>query len=306
VIAAIIEREGYIPNELARGLTKNTSAMIGVVIPDINNTFFSAVLMGIENEFLKHGCNTFVCNTHGQIRKEKEYIDMLLSRRVAGIIFVGTRPINKDASSHLVDLATRLPVMLINDTIENSDIGYVLTNEEKGMNDAVHYLYDLGHRRIALLNGNQAFTTYRYKLNGYRRAMKELKLSEKVGYIVDTEPYEKGGYEGMKKLRALSVPPTAVVSASDQIAIGAMREVFESGKNVPNDMSVVGFSNIPLSNEIYPRLTTVDQYPQQTGKLTAQLLAAQIENKGTGHEGLRMDTTMVIRASCAPYRDLKA
>jgi DNA-binding LacI/PurR family transcriptional regulator len=254
LIAEVIKEQNYVPNELARGLTRNSFSTIGVIMPDINNTFFSAVLLGIELELEKSGLSTLVCNTHGQIEREKRYLEMLASRR---------------------------------------------TNEEQGMGLAVEYLYGLGHRRIGFLNGNPPFTTYRYKLDGFTAAMQRLGLEMCEGCVQSVEPYEKGGYGGMRRLGQLPWRPTAVVTANDQVAIGAMCAVFESGRTVPRDMSVVGFSNTPISAEIYPRLTTVDQFPYDTGKTAAQQLVEQIDQRNTRHSGLRIDCRMIVRASCA-------
>jgi DNA-binding LacI/PurR family transcriptional regulator len=299
LIAEVIKEQSYVPNELARGLTRNIFSTIGVIMPDINNTFFSAVLLGIELELEKSGYSTLVCNTHGHIEREKRYLEMLASRRVAGIIFVGTRPLAAEDNAHIVELARKVPVMLINDRLASEDVSFVMTNEEQGMGLAVEYLYGLGHRNIGLLNGNPPFTTYRYKLDGFTGAMKRLGLEIRDGFVQSIEPYEKGGYSGMLKIGQLASRPTAVVTANDQIAIGAVRAVFESGWMVPRDMSIVGFSNTPISAEVYPRLTTVDQFPYDTGKVAAQQLMEQIDTKNTRHSGLRIDCKMMVRASCA-------
>lgn len=299
LIAEVIKEQNYVPNELARGLTRNIFSTIGVIMPDINNTFFSAVLLGIELELEKSGYSTLVCNTHGHIDREKHYLEMLISRRVAGIIFVGTRPLADEDNAHIVELAHKVPVMLINDRLASEHVSFVMTNEEQGMGLAVEYLYGLGHRNIGFLNGNPPFTTYRYKLDGFVGAMKRLGLEIHEGYMQGIDPYEKGGYSGMLKIGQLASRPTAVVTANDQIAIGAVRAVFESGWAVPRDMSVVGFSNTPISAEVYPRLTTVDQFPYDTGKTAAQQLIEQIDRRNTRHSGLRIDCKMMIRASCA-------
>ena len=301
-IAAVIEEQKYVPNELARGLTRNTSAMVGVIMPDINNTFFSAVLMGIEHELEKHGYNTFVCNTHGKIDREKRYLEMLHSRRVAGIIFVGTRPLARQDNEHIVELAQKTPVMLINDRLDTDNASFVMTDENQGMGLAVEYLMDLGHRRIAFLNGKPPFTTYRYKRTGFETFMNRFEIPLRAEYTMEIDPYEKGGYIGMQSLMALPEAPTAVVCANDQIAIGAVRAVFEGGGVVPNSMSIVGFSNTPISAEVYPRLTTVDQFPYETGKTAARCLTEQIASKNTQHSGLRMPCGLMVRATCAPVQ----
>lgn len=298
LLAQIISEQNYKPNELARGLIMRRSNMVGVILPDINNIYFPPIMLGIEGELDAKGYSTFICNTLGNISKEKQYVDALLSHKVAGIIFIGTRPVDQAKSSHVVELAEKLPVVLINDYIENSNVNFVTNNESKGIARAVSYLFGLGHRRIAFLNGKLAMTTYAYKREGFQQIAGELNLDWKR-YYIETDPYEAGGHQAMKQMFRQEAPPTAVVTANDQMAIGAIRAVFESGRSVPKDVSVVGFSNVPISGEIYPRLTTVDQHPIYTGKTAAKLLLSQIREKQSARSAVWLETKLVIRDSCA-------
>lgn len=298
-ILETIEKSGYLPNELARGLSKNSSRIIGVVMPDINNIFFPAVLLGVESELERNGYCTFICNTHNDIKKEKDYIRMMSSLRIAGVIFIGTRPIKKEENTQIFDLAETTPVLIINDFFKGHDISFVMTDETKGMSEVVRYLGELGHKRIALINGAPEHTTYMYKKKGFLEGCQQLGINNER-YIINAQPYESGGYEAMSQLLRIDVGerPTAIVGANDQLAIGTMRAVFENGYTVPEDFSVVGFSNAPISGEIYPKLTTVDQFPYETGKLAASMMVSQIHS-GNAKRNCMMDTKLVIRDSCA-------
>jgi DNA-binding LacI/PurR family transcriptional regulator len=295
-----IQKSGYIPNELARGLTKESSKIIGVIMPDINNIFFPSVLLGIEDELDRNGYYTFICNTHGDINKEKHYINTMTSLKIAGVIFMGTRPVKKRDNLHIFDLAKIKPVLLINDCFERHEISYIMTNESQGVIDAVRYLYSLNHRRIALLNGHLDYTTYVYKKAGFIEGCRQLGLDNEQ-YVLSVNPYETGGYDAMSELLKIDVAnrPTAIITVNDQLAIGAVRSVFENGYNVPKDFSIIGFSNTPISKEIYPKLTTVDQFPYETGKKAAKMIVDQINSKNTERKKNVMKTKLVIRDSCA-------
>jgi len=299
VLAQVIAEQNYKPNELARSLIMNSSNIVGVILPDINNIYFSPIMLGIEGELEKHGYSTFICNTHGDILKEKQYVDTLLTYRVAGFVFIGTRPCDKAKSRHIVELAEQHPVVLINDYIEDSSVNFIMNNEGKGVEQAISHLYDLGHRRIGFLNSHIPMTTYAYKKAGFQQIMRKLGLDWEKFYL-ETNMYESGGHQAMKLLMERPELPTAVAAANDQMAIGAIRAVFESGRTVPGDVSVVGYSNVPMAGEIYPRLTTIDQHPIYTGKAAAKLLLSQINDKQPTHGTIWLDTKLVIRDSSAP------
>lgn len=305
VLAAIISEQNYKRNELARDLVMNKSRMVGVILPDINNIYFSPIMMGIERELEEKGYSTFICNTHGDIEKEKNYINVLQSYRVAGMIFIGTRPLDREKSVHVAELAEYLPVVLINDYILDSHVSFVANNEARGIEQALQYLYDIGHRKIGFINGNLPMTTYSYKKNGFQLMMERLGLDWQQFYI-EEDPYEAGGYRASCSFLKRDVHPTAVITANDQMAIGATRAIFEKGYRVPQDISVVGYSNVPISGEIYPRLTTVDQFPIYTGKVAAEMLITQIKKQGANEARSQMttwlDTQLVIRDSTASCR----
>lgn len=297
-IMAAIKESGYMPNELARGLTKNTSTVIGLIMPDINNIFFPTVVLGIEKELDKNGFSTFICNSQGIAVKEASQLKMLMARKVAGIISIGTRPINMKDNEHLIEVSKSTPLLLINECFPNHDISYIMTDETQGMMEAVNYLYELGHRRIAFINGKYSHTTYKYKKEGYTKACKDLGIDAER-YIFNAEPYEKGGFKAMRQvINVKNDRPTAVVAANDQMAIGAIRASFEAGYNVPNDFSIIGYSNAPISGEIFPRLTTVDQYPYEIGKNAARTLVNIIKHGNSISNRTVLKTKLVIRNSC--------
>lgn len=294
-----IKELDYKPNAIARGLIKGSINTIGVIIPDINNLFYPAVIRGIEDGMEKQGYSIFLCNTDEDLEKEKKYIDTLFEKNVDGIIFMGTRPNGLKNNEHIVALSEKLPVLMINDDILGSNVYSVITDEVNGAYKAVSYLISLGHKRIAFINGDADFTTYKYKLQGYERAMSDNGKEIDRELVINETPYELGGYRGTKRLLSLLNPPTAVFAASDQIAIGAIRAISEAGLKIPGDISVIGYGDVPMASEIYPALTSVNQFPYNTGKLAAEtLINICMDNKPEQRKTV-MEPELSVRDSCA-------
>lgn len=287
----------YTPPALKRNFLRESTDTIGLLLPDIKNIFYPTIIRGIEEELEKNDYNFFLCITDENIDKEKKYLNTLLKKGVEGIVFLGTRP-TEVTSEHVVNLSQRMPVLIINDYIIGSNVYSVMTDEVDGAYKAIRYLIDLGHTKIAFINGDVEFTTYRYKFRGYEHALLDNKVPVRDEYIIKETPYEIGGYRGAKKLLALQDPPTAIFTASDQIAVGVIRAISEEGYSIPDDFSLVGFSDIPLAAELCPPLTTVNQFPYKTGKLAASIIMKLIRNEELEQRKIILETHLSIRKSC--------
>ncbi|MDI3547176.1 MAG: LacI family transcriptional regulator [Halanaerobiales bacterium] len=296
-VEKVIKELNFKPNVFARGLIKKSINTIGVILPDLNNLFYPAVIKGIEDELEKQNYNIFLCNTDESITKEKKYIKTLLEKHVDGIIFLGTRPTGFENNKHIVELSKKLPVLMINDYIIGSNVYSVMTDEVNGAYKAVNYFLSLGHKKIGFINGNVDFTTYKYKLRGYKKALEDNKIPLNEKYVINETPYEKGGYLGVKKLLSLKDRPTAIFTASDQIAIGAMNAIFESGYS-SDDFSVIGYGDIPILNELYSGLTTVNQFPYYTGQLAAETIIKVINQEELKQRKIILEPELSIRKSC--------
>lgn len=299
LINNIMYEMNYQPNALARGLIKKETKTIGVIIPDIDNLFYPAVVRGIEDALGIKDYNVFLCNTDKGIEKEKKYINTLLEKRVDGIIFMGTRPIDPEKNEHILRLSNKLPILMINDSILGAGIYSVLTDEIEGAYKAVKYLLGLGHKKIAYVTGEADYTTYKNKQEGYESALREHAIPINPLYIVRDLPYAEGGKRAAKRLFELEKDrPTAIFAGSDQIAMGVMKAAYEAGYRIPDDISVVGFANVSISADLYPGLTTVDQFPYETGKLAANTLTKIIYGQELKQKKFIMEPQLIIRESC--------
>ena len=168
----------------------------------------------------------------------------------------------------------------------------------EGSYQATNYLESLGHKKIALIDGKLDYSINRDKLLGYKNLLYEKGIEARDDYIIFDTPYEDGGYRGAKKLLALKDRPTAILCASDQLAIGAMSALYEQGFSIPGDFSLVGFGNIPISAKIYPPLTTVDQFPRTMGSLSAKIIMKSINNEVIEQRKTLVYPELRIRNSC--------
>lgn len=297
-VQRIIEEMKYTPNALARGLIIKSTKAIGVIIQDINNMFYPAVIRGIEDTFNENGNGIFLCNTDGDMEKEINYINSLMERRADGVILMGTRPVGVRNNQHIFRMLKMIPIVMLNDSVMGLDVYSVQNDEVQGAYDAINYLVSLGHTKIAIINGIGNFTTYVYKQTGYEKALIDNDLPINVNYEVKIVPHESGGYEGVQRLIDQDDPPTAILAASDQIALGVYKGIYENGLRIPEDFSIIGFGGISLAKELYPELTTVDQSPYILGQTAAEVMAKVIEGEDIEDKNTIINTKLIIRKSC--------
>lgn len=302
LIERVIQETNYFPNALARGLIQARTGTIGVIIPDINNLFYPAVVRGLEDSLERNGYNLFLCNTDQYIDKEIKYINALLEKRVDGVVLMGTRPIDPKKNLHIKALSRRVPVVMINDYVVGSEAYSVLSDEVDGAYDAVKYLIELGHTRIAYFSGDSAYTTYINKQKGYEMALSESKIPIREKYIFRDVADEEGGARSASKMLAGEFPkPTAIFAASDQTALGVIKTVFEAHLRVPEDYSIVGYANVPISSRLYPELTTINQFPYETGKMAAELLTRVIAGEKPNQRKFIVEPKLIVRNSCSIF-----
>ena len=296
IVSDVMKELGYSRFTRAENMVRKTMKTIGLLIPDIKNIFLPLLVKAVEDEMDKNGYNIFLCHTDENIAREKRYLDTLLAKGVDGIVLVGTRPAKLN-HEYISNISKKIPVMIINDYIIGSNVYSVMADEVEGSYKAISYLISLGHKKIAFINGDVDYTTYRYKYRGYEKALSDNAIEINPGYIIKETPYEDGGFRGAEKLMALPDRPTAIFTASDQIAIGVIRGVYESGYIIPDDVSLVSISGLPLSAELYPSLTTIDVFPSIAGRTAASILLKLINGEKLTQKKILIDPKLIIRES---------
>ncbi|WP_048602701.1 catabolite control protein A [Rubeoparvulum massiliense] len=272
-----IQRLGYRPNAVARGLASKRTKTVGVVIPDVSNPFYSELVRGIEDIANMYDYNIFLCNSDEHKGKELRLIETMLEKQVDGLLFMGA----KVTQDHREILQTgHVPVVLSSTLDEEGILPSVSINHGKAMEEGVHYLHELGHQRIALISGppdEPLFGTIR--LQAFRRAMTNVGLTIDENMICTGDMHYESGFEETKKLLQQSQPPTAIFAVSDEMAIGAIHAILDQGLRVPEDISVLGFDNTRLATMVRPLLTTVVQPMYDIGAVSMRLLTKYMMNE---------------------------
>ncbi len=297
-VLAAMEALNYRPNAAARSLRSGETRTIGLIVPDNSNPFFAEIARVIEDIGFDNGYSVILCNSDGNIQKEKSYVQLLISKRVDGVIFIASQ----GTSAAISDLAAQhIPIVIADRQIGHPDVDEVMVDNEQGGYQATQYLLSLGHRRIGCICGPSRLTPSSLRFKGYQRALKDGGVPFREELVVSGDLRFQGGERCMRKLLDLPQRPTAVFAFNDMMAIGAIRAIRNAGLRVPEDISLVGFDNIPISTATYPALTTVAQPIPRLAKTITHLLIERIQK---AHEScparqVTLETHLVVRDSCA-------
>jgi LacI family transcriptional regulator len=265
-----IERLGYRPNAVARGLASKKTTTVGVVIPDISNAIFAEVARGIEDIANMYHYNIILCNADKKKDKEIRVVNTLLEKQVDGLLFMG----GTVTDEHIQAFRTSsVPIVLCATTDEHETMPAVDIDHEKAAFDAVKLLLDKGHRSIAMISGTLADPSNGFaRYNGYKKALEQAGLTLNEDYVrIGNYRYESGA-EAMKYFLSLPKRPTAVFAATDEMAIGAIHAIQDEGLRVPEDVSVISVDNSRMASMVRPQLTTVAQPMYDIGAVSMRLL----------------------------------
>lgn len=299
-----MEELDYQPNSLARGLRSGKTKTIGLVIPDISNQFFAEISRKIEDKGFEHGYSVILCNTDDDPQKEKSYIDVLLAKKVEGIIFISTVVESNNLEK---TMEFGLPIVVVDRDINEINSDIVLVDNSIGGFKATQYLIELGHRRIACIGGPSPITPSAQRAAGYKQALQEAGIPVDPALIVYGDFRYESGNKAMRELLALPQPPTAVFASNDMMALGAIQAVNDQGMKIPDDMSVIGFDNIPFSQTVYPTLTTMAQPIHEMADLVVELLIeriklqrqrSRVEEDKPSYKRIVLETKLIKRNSC--------
>lgn len=290
-------RLGYRPNALARSMVKRSTQTIGLVISDIANPFFPRVVRGIEDEAHARGFNVILCNSDEDPEKERSYLEVLLAKRVDGILVTSTEA----NAAHLESLARRhVPVVLLDRPLVAPGLDAVAVDNEAGARLAVEHLLTLGHRRIGMISGPRRVTTMAARIRGFERTLREHGLPLDPALIYEGDLREGGGYRGLIHLLSLPEPPTAVFTTDNRTTMGALAAARELGVNIPRALSLVAFDDTPWMQLFTPAVTVVEQPAYELGTAAARVLFERIGQPDHPPQRVQLACRLIVRESCAP------
>ncbi len=289
-----VERLQYRPNHIARSLRRNESHFVIVVMPDINNSFFAQIIRGMEDVAHAQDYQVLLCNTDNDPERELSYIKVLQGRAADGMAFLTARV----DSAYIEQLSQHVPVVLGCEYAEGLSTPSVSIDNVHAAFTATRHLIQLGHRRIALINGPKGVILSQDRLQGYSQAMQQTTSGLECRMIRDGTFYYESGFRLIQELLTLSPRPTAVFCANDEMAIGAINGARALGLRVPEDLAVVGFDNIPFASMYNPALTTIAQPMYEIGETTMHLLLALIRKEPISIRKVVLPHRLMVRQSC--------
>ena len=278
-------------------LRRHSAGLVGLVVPELDNPIFPAFAQVIESTLAQQGFTPVLCTQSPGGVTEDEYVAMLLDRQVSGIVFVSglSADTTADHGRYRRLLGRPLPIVLVNGYAEGIAAPSVSCDDRLAGDLAVTHLAALGHRRIGMISGPDRFISTRRKLAGYRAAMRRAGLDERVALTLFGV---EGGEVAADRLLATGV--TAIVCASDLMALGAIRAARRRGLDVPGDLSVIGFDDSPLLAFTDPPLTTLRQPVRAMAVAAVNCLVDEINGRGVPHSEYLFRPELVVRESTLP------
>jgi len=286
----------YRPNRLARSLRSSRTLTLGVLLPNSANPFFAELLLGVEAACFDLGYNIILGNANDNPERELSYLEVLLSRKVDGILLISTGAFKESVA---LLAAHDVPVVIVDRATNLPSVDEIFTENKQGGLIATNYLLNLGHRRIGCITGPSFLTPSAERVAGYYEAMSAAGVTVDARWIVIGDFQHETGYSGCQQLLRLPEPPTAIFACNDLMAVGALCAIHEAGLRVPDDISVIGYDDIPLASYTVPRLTTIAQPTRQLGRLAAERLIARLQKKQVlPVQREKLAVTLVVRDSC--------
>ena len=292
------ERLGYRASPLARSLRLQRTLTLGMLVPDITNPFFSSIIKGAEDAARDRGYTLILGNSEDEPEREATYLRVLRERQVDGLLIASSQMADETIAELRED---GFPFVLLNRGARHTEDLVVVVDNHAAAVEVVDHLAALGHRRVGHIAGPQNTTTGVDRLEGYRAAVRMHGLADEPALVVVAEAFsEAAGRRALATMLAGSARPTAVFAANDLIAIGMLQRLRQVGARVPQDLSIVGFNDIPLAGLLEPALTTVRVPQLEMGLAGTHLLIDRLEGRPIRDVRLTLPTTLVIRASTAP------
>jgi LacI family transcriptional regulator len=302
VLAAASELQ-YIPNAHAQALARATSSTVGVITHDVSDPYFAAIASGVMRVATEHGLLVMLASTFRDAEREISYVSALRAQRARAILLIGSGFETRDYSRAMAAELTpyrrtggRVAVVSYHDL----QVDAVLPQNKEGAADLARALIDLGHRDFAVISGPQILTTVTHRLQGFREALEDAGIALPPEAVVDGTFTRDGGYSAAQELVRRGLKSTAIFALSDVMAIGALTALREAGVDVPGQVSLAGFDDIPIVRDLVPALTTIQLPLVQMGERAMSL--ALDERTSQRRRVERVSGEVILRGSTAPPR----
>ncbi len=292
------ESLGYQPNPIARSLKTAKTNTVGVVIPDLTNPLFPPIVRGIEDVLSPAGYNAYIVNTDNDAQREEAQIESLRSRQVEGLIVATAR---RDHPLLVRLHGQGMRMVLVNRKVDQLELPSVTADDAGGTQLAVAHLAALGHRRVLHLAGPSDTSTGVARSRAFRHAVRDHGLDEDPALVVESDHWSEA--DGARALRGVldsGLEFTAIVAGNDLLALGCYDVFAERGVRCPEEVSVVGFNDMPFAARFQPPLTTIHIPHYEIGKAAAELMLERLQDPDSPPGEIRLEPHLVVRDSTAP------
>jgi LacI family transcriptional regulator len=291
-----IQTLGYRPNLSARRLRERNAKIIGVLVQDIQIPFFASLVVGIDHVLQDAGYLLLLGNTNDIPEGEQQHINIFLAEDVSGII---SPPADPTDMAHYRSLyKTGIPLVAIDREPGDLPIDTVQLNNHQAACQATQHLIQEGHNRIAFIGGRNKISTATQRQNGYESALIAAGIHIDPQLIQSGEFVQEGGYRAMNALLALPEPPGAVVIANNVMTLGALQCIHEHGLNIPCDIAVISFDDMPWASALRPPLTVIAQPANEIGIVAARLMLDRIREPLSSTKHVSLEARLILRGSC--------
>lgn len=293
-IQKTIEELNYKPSVIARSLVTNKTKTLGLLLPNIANPFFSNLARGVEDEAMQNGYSVFLCNSDDNRKKQNMYLDVLIEKRVDGII---SAMYNDEQEEYFNGIKEKnIPVIVLDRYFEDSEVCEVATDNYSGTYNATKFLIENGHRKIACIRGNLNMPFCRERFDGYKDALKDFNIDINEKLIREGDYTIEGG-EKVSMDILQNTDATSILCFNDLMAYGVYKSCKRLSKTIPEDISVIGFDDIELSTIVEPKLTTIKQPVYELGLNGARMLINLIEGRVIENKKIKLENTLIKRES---------
>lgn len=291
-VLKVAQELGYVRNATAVALRTKKTGTIGVVIADNRNPFYAEVLNGIEEAAREKNYHIILVNTQRDYQKEEEAINLLLAKRVDGLLIAPVQDRDDDIRNLIM---ANFPFVIVGRDFENIEMDAVYNDEIKGGFLVTEYLFTKGHKRIAFINGFLHKSPAQGRLEGYKKALKKygIPLDDALVSVGDIDV--ENGYERTKQMMKENLDFTAIFAYNDMMAFGAMQAIKEKGLRIPEDIGLVGYDDISFSSLMNPSLTTIRLKKQDLGIESVELLLSRINGSREKMKKIMLDVELQIR-----------
>lgn len=296
-VLKIIDANNYRPNANAQSLRTNKSFLVGLFFKDhqdsgVKHPFFRGIISGLEKKLLENNYDMVLFSANWE--DEFSYLEKCEFRNVDGAILMG---MPKEDSNLEELLNSKIPSVFIDLDISTNKASYIMSDNIQGARKAVRHLADLGHSKIAVIEGEEITIPTQKRLAGYKKEMKAQNLRVEDKWIIKGKYSVEGGYQAMQQILKLKDQPTAIFCMGDEAAIGAIKAIKAAGLSVPADYSIVGFDDIEISHYLNPSLTTVKQKKETMGIEAADMILNLINNSKKEIQPQIIKTELIVRNS---------